>query len=65
MPRPRSIEWAVGSAYAFLRKRGWHDSARALVDEFFELDQACLLAELRLVMLRAGFPLEVVARFDR
>jgi hypothetical protein len=60
----RSLEWAVTRAFHFLRQRGF-DSALALVDELWKLDQVALLAELRLVMLRAEFPLAVIARFDR
>lgn len=61
----RSLDDVIGRAYAFLKKGGWRSEARPLLDEFYELDKVCLLAELRVLMLDAGYSLDVVARFDR
>lgn len=61
----RPLDTAVTSAYAELVSDGWRDEARPLLEEFFFLDKACLLAELRSLMLDLGYSLERLARFDR
>ncbi len=60
----RSLDDAIAHAYAFLKKGGCSVQARDLLDEFYELDQVCFLAELRL-LLAEHYPPEVVAQFDR
>ncbi len=59
------LDSAIGRAYAFLKEGGLQSLARPLLDEFYSIDKVCLLAELRLLMLDAGYPPDVVARFDR
>ena len=60
------LDLALGRAYAFLKEEpGLRRQARELLDEFYELDRVCLLAELRSLVLDAGYSLEVLAYFDR
>ncbi len=61
----RDIDLVIGRAYAFLKEEGRHQEARPLIAEFYELDKVCLLAELRMLMLDAGYSLKLVACFDR
>lgn len=61
----RPLDYAVTRAYATLCRDGWRQEARPLLEEFFLLDKVCLLAELRVLMLRLGYSLADVARFDR
>lgn len=61
----RSLMGTAAGAMTFLRERGWDATVSELWRELGPVDQVALLAELRVVMLQAGFPLEIVARFDR
>lgn len=61
----RALDTAVTSAYAELVRDGFRDEARPLLEEFFFIDKACLLAELRCLMLDHGCSLDRLARFDR
>lgn len=61
----RDLHDVIVRAYASLKEDGVHRQARQLLDEFYGIDQVCLLAELRGLMLDAGYSLELVACFDR
>jgi len=61
----RDLHDVIVRAYTFLKEDGHQAEARELLDEFYGLDQVCLLAELRRLMLDVGYSLELVACFDR